>query len=250
VDLEVVLDADFDFAAGHFDEDVSVAMAEFVGYGGGGTAAAAGGEGVAGSAFPDLDLDGVAVENFEELHVDALGEIGVVFDVGADAAGEVFGDFVEGNDAVGVADGGGVVGEGFAVRFDGFAQDFTGFADDWDLAALKTNLPHFDTDFARPIEDLGLYESAEGFDGEGGVLDLSGVPEIEGEDAEAVSTFFGFASVRVVDFETKLSFVGGQGAEQDAVGTESKVAVANEANFFFGKVAFELFGRQDEVVVA
>ena len=42
---------------------------------GGGAGAGAGGEGVAGAAFPDADVDVGAVDDLEELEVDAVGAI-------------------------------------------------------------------------------------------------------------------------------------------------------------------------------
>ena len=86
-DRVVVADFDRDLAAGHVHGDVAVAEADAVGDGCGGAAAGAGCEGVACAAFPDLDLNVVAVDYFKELHVGAVGEGRIDFDGSAVFAG-------------------------------------------------------------------------------------------------------------------------------------------------------------------
>ena len=93
--------------------DGAIAEADSVSHRCGGTAARAGCEGVACAAFPYFDLDVVAVENFEELHVGAVREARIDFDCRAVCAGEFLGDFDQWHDAVRIADIGqidGVVG--------------------------------------------------------------------------------------------------------------------------------------------
>ena len=115
-DSKTVVNADCDLAAGHMHGNVAVAETYAVRYGGGRAAARTGREGVASAALPDLDLYVTAVDDFEELHIGAIGEGWVHFDKSAIFVCLLSGDFVLHQYAMRVADVGDIDGLRFAVE--------------------------------------------------------------------------------------------------------------------------------------
>ena len=198
---EVVANLDRDLAAGHVHGDVAIAEADAVRDGCGGAAAGAGGEGVACAALPDLDLDVVAVEDFEELNVGAVGEGRVDFNHCAVFAGECCGDLGEWHDAVRIADVGEVNGGVGAVDVELLADVVIGLlgAIDGDVVHGEADFAHVDCDRGCAVTDLAGHDSAGGIDGEGVVFDFADVVEVTGKDTQAVAALFGFAAVGVHD---------------------------------------------------
>ncbi len=248
----VVADMDADLASGHVHGDVAVAQADSVGNGGCGAAAGAGGQGVAGAALPDFDLDVVPVDGLEELDVGALGEFLMYFDGGSVAAGEFFGDFGKRHDAVGVADVGNVHGVFGAVDGEELPNVLIGLfgAVDGDVIHSKADMAHVDGDCFGTIANLAADDPTRGVDGEGVVFDGTDVEEIAGENTEAVAAFFGFGAVRIHDAQPEIGLFCRQRAVQDAVGAEAEVAVADADDVGFGGKLSGIFGVEDEIVVS
>ena len=92
-DRKLVADFDADFTTRHMHGEVAIDETEAMSHGGAGATAAAGGEGVTGTAFPDFDLDIGAVQNFEKLDVGLAWEISVGLEVRAVFVGHLCGDF-------------------------------------------------------------------------------------------------------------------------------------------------------------
>ncbi len=216
-DFVGVADANADGATGHEDGDVGIDEAKTMGDGSGRTAAAAGGEGVAGTAFPDLDPNGVAVDDFKELDVGAVGEVGMGFDPRTEAVGEIGVGFFYGDNAVRVADGGGAVGKGFVIDNEGLVDDLTGDGGDGDSGGIEGNLAHSDVDEGGVRVDPASDDSAKGFDRERIGTGLALIAKVAAEYAETVTAFFGLATVGVEDAETEIGVLGREGTEEDAV---------------------------------
>ncbi len=105
VDRLVRKNLDFDRTARHVHRHAIVDKTESVCRPGRRTAARAGGQRVAGASLVDFDLDVLAVQHFEELHVDAVGKVFGILHQRPQFAGVLLIDLVHGNDAVRVTDG-------------------------------------------------------------------------------------------------------------------------------------------------
>ena len=251
-DCVVVANLDRDLATGHVHGDVAVAEADAVRDGCGGAAAGAGGEGVACAALPDLDLDVVAVDDFEELHVGAVGEGRVDFDHRAVFAGECFGDLGEWHDTVRVADVGQIHGVVGAVDVELLADVLVGLfgAVDGNVVHREADFAHVDGDRGCAVADFAGHDAAEGIDGEGVVIDFADVVEVTGEDAQAVAALFGFAAVGVHYAQAEVGFVGGEWPVEDAIGAEAEVAVADAHGVLLVGQLTGVLRVEDEIVVA
>ena len=250
-DAVVGRDLDGEGASGHVDGDMAVDESEFVGDGGCGAAAAAAGEGVPGTAFPDLDPDVVAIENLKKLDIGATREVGVGLEGWAVAAGEIFRDLGQRQHAMRIADRGGAVLEFAVAGLDSFTEDISAGADDRDTIALEAHLAHVDADGAAAGINGGAHETTGGFDGEFLIRpDLFLIPEVAGKDAESIAALFGFAAVGIEDPEAEGSLGAGEGAEQDAIAAGAEIAMANDADLIDGKRVESIGGIDDEVIVA
>ncbi len=248
---KVVANFNRDLTAGHVHGDVTVAEADAVCDGSGSATAGAGGEGIASAAFPDLNLNVIAVDDFQELHVGAVREGGVDFDDGAVLAGECFGDFRKWHDAVRVADVGKIYGVVGAVDHELLADVLVGLlgAIDRDVVHREADFAHIDGDRCCAITDFTGDDSTEGIDGEGIVFHFADIVEVAGEDAQAVAAFLGFAAVGVHNAQAEVGFVGGKRSVEDAVGAEAEITVANAHGVLLVGQLCCVFRIEDEVVV-
>jgi len=248
----VVADFNRDLAAGHVHGDRTIAEANSVSHRCGGTAAGARCEGVACAALPYFDLNVVAVENFEELHVGTVREARIDFDRGTVCAGELLGDLSQWHHAVWIADIGkidGVVGAVDAQLLANIVIPPFG-AVDRNVVHCEAHFSHINRDRGSTVANFAGDDAAECINGEGVVADLANVVEIAGEDAQPVAALFGFAAVWVYDPQAEVGLVAGKWPVEDAIGAEAEVAVANAHSILFARQFAGVFWVEDEVVVS
>src|SRR5512140_2200554 len=247
---EPLADADGERPTRHVDRDVAIHQPEPAGHRRGGAAGAARGERVAGPPLPDLELDVLAVQHLQELHVGAVGEARLVLDERAVLAGQRLGDLRQGQHAVGVPDAGGREGEGATAHGELLVQDLARPAHHRDAGAVEGHLAHLHVHQLPARVEARADQAARGLDGEGVGADQLLIEEEAREDAQAVAALLGLAGVRVEDAQPEVRTLSRQRAPQDAVRAHPEVAVADEPDLAKGELAADRAGVHHQVVVA
>src|ERR1017187_4521910 len=271
-DGEGVADFDFDDAAGTVDGNIFVHEAEFVRDRRGGAAAAAAGQRVARAAFPDLNLEIRAIQNFHELHVGLARKVRMDLQQRAEFFRHRFADFREGaslrarrlcrsqarrartdahyHHAVRIANGRRAKGELTSADGDFFIDDFGLRAGHGNFLAVETDVAHLDARHFAAIENRRAHNAAVGLEGKLVVAHNLRVPEVARKDADTVATLLRDAAVGIVNLQRTSGGARGQGTEQDAVRADAEVAVADGFDLFGGERRGKIFWINDDVVVA
>ena len=150
---------------------------------------------------------------------------------------------------MGIADGGGAEDEAGATDRNGFIDNLAWRPGDRNFVAAKTDAAHFDTDHFTAVENGGTDQTAVGLEDKLLVANEAGIPEEAGEDAEAVAAFFGQAAVGIINFEGAFGGGRGEGAEEDAVGADAIIAVANGFDLFSGEGRGQVIGVKHDVII-
>ncbi len=145
----------------------------------GGTATGSRGQGVSGAAFPDFDLDILAVEGLEKLNVGTFGEAGMNLKGRTDFTGQFAGNLIQGDNTVGVADVSNVNPVVRSIDLKDFSSVGLGFPG----VAPKAHTAHINRYGCCVCTDLAGYNTAKGINGEGIAADASGIVEVTGKNA-------------------------------------------------------------------
>lgn len=196
---------------------------EVDGDGGGGARGGATGECGTCPAFPDAEAEGVGL-GCEEADVDLLREVGVCGESGSDGVEADVGVYENG---MGVPDGGGEELELLALANDDAALGrCDGSEVDLDVGGVVVRVE-------RNGAGLGAGVGGDS-EVEGGWVGGGGGSDVEGYAAEAVAAHLGTGAVGVEDDHLGV-FGGVWGDEEDAVGADAEVAVADGLNELRGE---------------
>jgi endonuclease/exonuclease/phosphatase (EEP) superfamily protein YafD len=182
---------------------------------------------VARAALPDLDPDGVAIEDLHGLHVGAARKPRIALDERADAARELRRDVVERQHAVRVADGRRAVDVRLAPDDQAPADHLAGLADHRDRRRIEADPPHLHVDgptarahpaahgaaFRRHRERLRPAEPQ--------------IEEAAREDPQPVAALLRLAAVGVEDPYPERARRVARRAPEDPVRAHPEVAVAD-----------------------
>src|SRR5439155_19205768 len=223
-----------ELAAGHPDLDAAV-VAEAVSHRGGGRAARGrpGRERVAGAALPDEDVDRVARSDPRELDVRAVRKRRMPLDERAQAPALAVVEALDEGHTVRVTDRDGGDRQRRAVtELERHADHIAIGTVHRDLGRPERRVPHLDGDEAHAAAldaALALDDAALGVDRERGLLRPTVIPEILGEDAQAVARLLRLAAVRVEDTQAEVR-AAARHQEQDPVRAHSPVPVADPSD--------------------
>jgi hypothetical protein len=96
-----------------------------------------------------------------------------------------------------VADSGCTVAERHSVQIQRFVEHFALWSHDGYGMAMETDQTHFYTDFIASRVDLAANHTSRRSDAERITLYQAGIPQVAGEDAQAITALFEHTPIRV-----------------------------------------------------
>ena len=244
------MDVNLDHAAWLVDVDAVFGETEFVCSHCCGAASCTGSFGVAGAAFPDLDVEIAGVNLTADLEVHPLRKFIGVFHIWSKFSGCFFTYLIHKDDTMWITDrqtGCLVI---FVVEGKVLIDNLTHLASHWNLSGKEGCLSHVYTKFCgTAVQALHFNRTGQSFDLKFFLFDIFMVKKVFCKNTDTISADRRFASVRVVDMHAHFS-IDVHRSVQNAVCTESKTSLTHQSNLFALKLYTVLVRIQYQIIIS